>query len=100
MNLKEINWKNLLEKKYWKIYAIILVALVVAITVIILLVGGNDNEDPQETLPNTDSQVTTPATTTPDATTPEVTTPAGPAETVTFPSDEDDDPKQEDNFFE
>ena len=33
-------------------------------------------------------------------TTPKETTPATPTETVTFPSDEDTDPKQEDVFFD
>ena len=88
--------KKPFDKKNWKMYAAILVGLAVIITVIVLIVGGGKPDAPAQTTPGE----TTPAVTTPKTTTPAATTPPGPTEPVTFPSDEDNDPKQEDNFFE
>ena len=84
-------------KKY--VSMVLVVCMVIAIA---CLVACKDNKPPQETTPGqvTVETTTEAKTTTPQATTPQQTTPSTPAETVTFPSDEDNDPKQEDNFFE
>lgn len=94
-------------KKY--VSMVLVVCMVIAIA---CLVGCNNNKHPQETTPEatanettTQEKVTTPEETTPEGTTPTETTPeqtttTAPTVTVTFPSDEDDDPKQEDVFFE
>lgn len=98
---KETQEKKPFNKKNLIICAAIGVALAVIITVIILLAGSGNNQ-PEVTTPlDIPPQETTTEdkTTTPQATTPQTTTPAGPTETVTFPSDEPDDPKQEDVFF-
>ena len=91
MNLKEIDWKKYFTKKHCIIYAAVLVVLALTIGLVIWLTAGSDDPAPQET---------TPAVTTPNTTTPQETTPATPDETVTFPSDGETDPKQEDVFFE
>ena len=73
-------------KKYISI--VLVMCLVIAL---VSLVACKDEKDPKET---------TPVVTTPNTTTPQETTPATPDETVTFPSDGETDPKQEDVFFE
>ncbi len=86
-------------KKYITIILVVCLVMVLG-----SLVACKDDEPktttPEEQVSTTTPEVTTPEVTTPEATTPEVTTPPGPTETVTFPSDEDDDPKQEDVFFD
>ena len=102
-------------KKY--VSMVLVVCMVIAIA---CLVGCNENNHPIKTTPvetteSTTPEETTPEETTPEETTPENTTPEGttptettpeqttttaPTVTVTFPSDEDDDPKQEDVFFD
>ena len=86
-------------KKY--IVMVLVVCTVIALT---CLAACKDNKHPEATTPvettvqqetTTQEEITTPVATTPA----ETTTPA-PTETVTFPSDEDNDPKQEDVFFE
>lgn len=84
-------------KKYISIF--LAMCLLMAL---VSLVACKDEEDPQETQPSGESQTTTVQTTptgSSDSTTPEVTT-TKPVETVTFPSDEESDPKQEDVFFD
>ena len=83
-------------KKYVSI--VLVMCMVIALA---CLVACKDNKTPQETTPGqvTVETTTEAKTTTPQATTPQQTTPSTPAETVTFPSDEDNDPKQEDVFF-
>ena len=93
-------------KKY--VSMVLVVCTVIALA---CLVACNNNH-PQETTPEattiettteektTTPEESTPESTTPEATTPEQTTTTAPVVTVTFPSDEDDDPKQEDVFFE
>ena len=79
----------------------------IALTVCLLmalvsLVACKDKKNPEETTPTEQEIVTTtqqPGDNT-QTTTPKETTPATPTETVTFPSDEDTDPKQEDVFFD
>ena len=79
----------------------------IALTVCLLmalvsLVACKDKKNPEETTPTEQAVVTTtqqPGDNT-QTTTPKETTPATPTETVTFPSDEDTDPKQEDVFFD
>lgn len=86
-------------KKYISIILVVCLAMVLG-----SLVACKDEEPetttPEEQISSTTPDETTPEVTTPAATTPATTTPAGPTETVTFPSDEDDDPKQEDVFFD
>ncbi len=91
-------------KKY--VSMVLVVCMVIALA---CLVACNDKH-PQETTPEattiettTEEKTTTPEETTPESTTPEETTPESTkptGTTVAFPSDEDDDPKQEDSFFE
>ena len=93
-------------KKY--VSMVLVVCMVIALA---CLVACN-NKEPQETTPEatimetttkekeTTPEESTPESTTPEATTPEQTTTTAPTVTVTFPSDEDDDPKQEDVFFD
>ncbi len=81
-------------KKYVSIFLALCLAMV-----LVCLAACKDNKNPEQTTPN-EVEATTTESTTPEVTTPEATTPATPSETVTFPSDEDNDPKQEDNFFE
>lgn len=88
MNLKEINWKKCLEKKYLITYAVVLAAVVFVVVLVVLLGCGNANDEPEETTLGD----TTPAETTPAQTTP--------ADIVTYPSDEESDPKREDIFFD
>ncbi len=78
---------------------VLVVCMVIALA---CLVACKDNKQPEQTTPEVPTTETTTEdkTTTPQETTTEVTTPNTPTETVTFPSDEDNDPKQEDNFFE
>ena len=78
-------------KKYISI--VLVMCLVIAL---VSLVACKDEKEPKETTP----AATTPADTVPNTTTPKETTPATPDETVTFPSDGETDPKQEDVFFE
>lgn len=84
-------------KKYISI--VLTVCLLMAL---VSLVACKDEEEPQNTQP--DNNQTTPTVTTPTdtgTTPPEETTPEKPAETtVTFPSDEESDPRQEDEFFD
>ncbi len=78
------------------------ISIVLAVCLLMALVSlaaCKDKEDPQGTQPTEDAK-TTPTQTTPTPTTPKETTPEQPTETVTFPSDEDNDPKQEDVFFD
>ena len=84
-------------KKY--VSMVLVVCMVIAIA---CLAACKNNKQPEGTTPEqTTAETTTEEkTTTPQATTPQTTTPSTPTETVTFPSDEDNDPKQEDNFFE
>lgn len=91
-----------MSKNIKKYISIILVVCLVMVTVALAACKG-DEEDPQNSTPQeTTTEANAPDTTTPEATTPETTTPEGPTETVTvtFPSDEEVDPKQEDVFFE
>ena len=81
----------------FKKYVSIFLALCLAMALVCLVACKEKN--PDETTPEittTDGEYTT----TPAPTTPQETTPATPEETVTFPSDEESDPKQEDVFFE
>ena len=73
-----IDLKKYLDKKYWKIYAAALLALVLLVTVIVLIVGSGNSDNPQETTPEAE-------------TTPEVETTTE-AETTTTPSETDDTP--------
>jgi len=85
-------------KTNFKKYVSIFLALCLAMA-LVCLVACKDNKQPEETTPN-EVEATTTESTTPKPTTPAETTPATPSETVTFPSDEESDPKQEDVFFE
>ena len=94
-------------KKY--VSMVLVVCMVIAV---VCIAGCGKNKQPQETTPEittkettTEEKTTTPEQTTPESTNPESTTPeqtttTAPTVTVTFPSDEDDDPKQEDVFFD
>ena len=86
-------------KKYVSIILVLCLAMVLG-----SLVACKEKEPqtttPEEQVSTTTPGVTTPEVTTPEKTTPEATTPDTPTETVTFPSDEESDPKQEDIFFE
>ena len=64
--LKEVDWKKLLDKKYHKIYLLILLG-VVAIVAAVLAITLDGNNTPETTTP----LITTPQQTTPEATTPE-----------------------------
>ena len=85
-------------KANFKKYVSIVLAMCLAM-VLVCLVACKGNEHTHETTLG-DVANTTLETTTPDKTTTEATTPETPTETVTFPSDEEVDPKQEDVFFE
>lgn len=86
-------------KSNFKKYLILALAVVFIIALACLSsCKDGDNETP--TTPPAGTTVTTPATTTPKPNTPKETTPAGPTQTVTFPSDEDSDPKKEDSFID
>ena len=69
---------------------------------LVSLVACKDKKNPEEETTVEQEVVTTtvPQNNKPQTTTPKETTPATPTETVTFPSDEDTDPKQEDVFFD
>ena len=67
-NRKKPDWKKYLDKKYWSIYAVALIALVGIVTSIIVLATT-------QSIPVVDDP--TPTYTTPAATTPEGTTPTG-----------------------
>lgn len=47
---KKTGWKKYLDKRYWKIYAIVLLALIIAVTAIvwIALAGKNNDDSPEE----------------------------------------------------
>lgn len=69
---------------------------------LVSLAACKDKKNPEEETTVEQEVVTTtqqPGDNT-QTTTPKETTPATPTETVTFPSDEDTDPKQEDVFFD
>ena len=55
---KKFDWKKYLDKKYWKVYVAVLLALVVVTTAIVWIVVANKNNEPAETTP----AVTTPNT--------------------------------------
>ncbi len=80
------------------------ISIVLAVCLLMALVSlaACKDKNPEETTPEQQEVVTTtaPQNDKPQTTTPKETTPAQPTETVTFPSDEDDDPKQEDVFFD
>jgi hypothetical protein len=120
------NLKSILEyKKSFAIQTIFMIAnfkkyvsmvLVVCMVIALACLVACNNNQPQETTPEATTIETTtkektttpeestpestPESTTPEATIPEQTTTTAPTVTVTFPSDEDDDPKQEDVFFD
>ena len=50
MNLKEINWKKYLDKKYWKIYAICLVGILLVATLITILIAcvNKPHKEPEQ----------------------------------------------------
>ncbi len=93
MNLKEIDWKKFFTKKLCIIYGAVALAIILAVVLVVVLGGGN-NPDAEETSCNT------PTETTPAETTPAETTTKAPEETVTYPSDAEEDPKQEDVFYQ
>lgn len=76
------------------------IALFACLVLCFICLTACKDDEPKETTPEEVVTTTTPEETPTQPTTPEETTPAGPTETVTFPSDEDDDPKQEDVFFD
>ena len=86
MNFKEIDWKKFFTKKLCIIYAAVVLAIVLAVVLIVLLGGGN-NPDTEETSCNTPTESTPVETTLPDS-------------IVIPPADGDDDPKQEDVFYQ
>ena len=55
---KKFDWKKYLDKKYWKVYVAVLLALIVVTTAIVWIVVANKNNEPAETTP----AVTTPNT--------------------------------------
>lgn len=73
------------------------ISIVLAVCLLMALVSlaACKDKNPEQTTPSQDV-----TTTTTDSTTPEETTPGKVTETVTFPSDEENDPKQEDVFFD
>ena len=78
-----------LGKKNWKLYAIIGAVAVVVIVAVVLLIALGGGNKPEETTPEeTTSEITTPAETT------------EPRETITYPTQGDEDPKQEDVFYD
>lgn len=86
------------RKRNFKAFAIVFAVGVVLVATLIALIAGG-NKTPEVTTPlESDPAESTSETTV--QTTPQTTTPAGPTETVTYPSNEDDDPKQEDVFFD
>ena len=85
---KKIDWKKYFTKKHLIIYGAALAAIAL-IVVLVILLGGKSDDLPEET---------TPVETTPVATDPEETTTSAPI--VTYPSDEESDPKQEDVFYD
>ena len=87
-------------KSNFKKYISIVLA-VCFLMALISLAACKDTDEPKQTTPSNDNQTTTVEDgTTPKVTTPKETTPEQPTETVTFPSNEEDDPRQEDVFFE
>ena len=86
---KKIDWKKYFTKKHLSVYAAI-VATIALVVVLALLPGCKDADNEPEQ--------TTPVETTPAATDPEETTTSAPI--VTYPSDEESDPKQEDVFYD
>ena len=93
---------NVFLKKH--ISVILAICLVLALTVSVIACKDKNEGQPdaEETSGNTPTE-TTPAETTPAETTtkaPEETTTKAPEETVTYPSDAEEDPKQEDIFYQ
>ena len=78
--LKEVDWKKLLDKKYHKIYLLILLGVVAIVAAVLAITLDGSNNTPETTTP----LITTPQQTTPEATTPEeeIDTPA-PLKTLT-----------------
>ena len=90
-----------MNANFKKYISIALVVCLLMALVSLVACKDKNKEEPTQSEPTAES--TTPAQTTPsgsNTTTPAQTTPAQPTETVTLPSDEDDDPKQEDVFFD
>ena len=63
-----INLKKYLDKKYWKIYAAALLALVLLVTVIVLVAGSGNGNAPQETTPEVEATIEAQTTTVPPET--------------------------------
>ncbi len=83
----------------FKKYAAMVLAVCLVIVLACMSACGDKNNGDETTPAGQDAvTTTTPQTTTPKQTTPKQTTTEGPTETVTFPSDEDNDPFQEDVF--
>ena len=80
------------------------ISIVLAVCLLMALVSlaaCKDKNEPEQTPPAEDTPTTTVEEgTTPKVTLPKETTSAQPTDTVTYPSDEENDPKQEDVFFD
>ena len=85
----------------FKKYVSIALAVCLLMALVSLAACKNKKNPEEETTVEQEVVTTTvPQNNKPQTTTPKETTPATPTETVTFPSDEDTDPKQEDVFFD
>ena len=76
-SIKEVDWKKLLDKKYYKIYLAVLVGVVFVVTAVLAITLGGNHTPPQETTPQTTTSITTPNGTTEDTST-QATTPTEP----------------------
>ena len=65
--LKEVDWKKLLDKKYHKLYLLILLGVVAIVAAVLAITLDGSNNTPETTTP----LITTPQQTTHEATTPE-----------------------------
>lgn len=87
-------------KSNFKKYLVMVLAVCFVICLACLSACKDNGTETPTTSPDPAVVTTTPETTTPKQTTPQQTTPPGPVETVTFPSEEDSDPKKEDSFID
>ena len=76
-SIKEVDWKKLLDKKYYKIYLAVLVGVAFVVAAVLAITLGGNHTPPEETTPQTTTSITTPNGTTEDTST-STTTPTEP----------------------
>ena len=62
--IKEVDWKKLLDKKYYKMYLAVLLGVTFVVAAVLAITLGGNHITPEETTPQTSTSITTPNDTT------------------------------------